>query len=97
MKSGKILIIFLVILITSVGVVSAGTFDLIEESSQSQSQSLDGIFEDIGGDGILKLNISYCNKLDERNIPDGSFTPDKLKSRVFEVHQKIAFKRQKIR
>ena len=74
MKSGKILIIFLVILITSVGVVSAGTFDLIEESSQSQSQSLDGIFEDIGGDGILKLNISYCNKLDERNIPDGSFT-----------------------
>ena len=68
MKFGKILIIFLVILITSVGVVSAGTFDLIEESSQSQSQSqsLDGIFEDIGGDGILKLNISYCNKLDER-------------------------------
>ncbi|WP_298521927.1 hypothetical protein [uncultured Methanobrevibacter sp.] len=74
MKFGKILIIFLVILITSVGVVSAGTFDLIEESSQSQSQSLDGIFEDIGGDGILKLNITSCNKLDERNIPDGSFT-----------------------
>lgn len=74
MKFGKILIILLVILITSVGVVSAGTFDLIEESSQSQSQSLDGIFEDIGGDGILKLNITSCNKLDERNIPDGSFT-----------------------
>ncbi len=72
MNFDKIFIIFLVIAITSVSVVSAGEFDFLENSSQTQS--LDGIYEDVGGDGILKLNISYCNKLDEKNIPDGSFS-----------------------
>nr|WP_295163263.1 hypothetical protein [uncultured Methanobrevibacter sp.] len=72
MNSNKILIIFLVIFIASVSVVSAGEFDFLENSSQTQS--LDGIAEDIGGDGILKLNIPYCTKLGEKDIPDGSFS-----------------------
>lgn len=71
MNIKKISIIFLVIFITS-GVVSAGEFDFFQNSSQTQS--LDGIYEDVGGDGILKLNISYCNKLGEKSIPDASFT-----------------------
>lgn len=71
MNIGKTSILVLIIFIISLGVVSAETFDFIEDSSQSQS--LDGISEDIGGDGILKLNIPYCSVLDEKNIPDGTF------------------------
>ncbi len=72
MNIEKTFIIVLVIFITSVSVVSAGEFDFLENSSQTQS--LDGIYEDIGGDGILKLNISYCTKLGEKTIPDASFS-----------------------
>lgn len=72
MNIEKISIIFFVIFITAVGAVSAGEFDFLESSSQTQS--FDGISEDIGGDGALKLHIPYCNKLAEKNIPDGSFS-----------------------
>lgn len=72
MNFNKILIIFLVVSIASVSVVSAGEFDFLENSSQTQS--LDSISEDIGGDGVLILNIPYCYLLAEKDIPDGSFS-----------------------
>lgn len=72
MNIGKISIIFFIIFIASVSVASAGEFDFLENSSQTQS--IGDISEDIGGDGILKLNIANCYKLDEKSIPDGSFS-----------------------
>ena len=68
----KILLILIALMITSsaLTIVSAGEFDFVEDYSQSYDDY--SLYEDIGGDGVLIFNYTF-HKLDEQNIPDGSF------------------------
>ena len=70
MSKGKIILILLGI------VLAIGIFSLMSNllAPPKADYVNDVVFEDIGGDDFLNVTIKHCLKIDEKDVPDGSFS-----------------------
>ena len=68
MSKEKIIIILLVL------ILFIGAFSLISNLLSPPKADVDDVvFERIGGDDFLNVTLRHCLKIDEKDIPDGSF------------------------
>lgn len=64
-------VIALLMIFSMIGSASAGVFDFLGTPSQANPD--DEVFEAIGGTDFLNATLKGCLKVNEENIPDGSY------------------------
>ena len=74
-----------IILVVVLLVLAIGLFSLISSILAPPKADLlnDVVFEKIGGDDFLNVTIKYCLKIDEKDIPDGSFSTNEGELRYY--------------
>lgn len=65
-----------IIIILVLAVLVIGAFSFISQifAPPKADYDKDVVFEKIGGDDFLNVTLKHCLKIDERDIPDGSFS-----------------------
>ena len=74
-----------IILVVVLLVLAIGLFSWISSILAPPKADLlnDVVFEKIGGDDFLNVTIKYCLKIDEKDIPDGSFSTNEGELRYY--------------
>lgn len=65
------IILILILIVLAIGIFSLVSHILTPPKADYEN---DVVFEKIGGDDFLNVTIKHCLKIDEKDIPDGSFS-----------------------
>lgn len=80
MQTKEKIILVAVLLVLAIGLFSLITSILAPPKADPLN---DVVFEKIGGDDFLNVTIKYCLKIDENDIPDGSFSTNEGEIRYY--------------